>query len=92
VWEDDLREAGSCSNPRTRPNWTQHDTRSNGPKEGVAAPLAEKDLCTKIMIAAGSKKSFDAYERRLQELSRNICTPESKSIRGRGGRHKLLLF
>jgi hypothetical protein len=22
----------------------------------------------------------------------SICTPESKSIRGRGGRHKLLLF
>jgi hypothetical protein len=22
----------------------------------------------------------------------NICTPEFKSIRGRGGRHKLLLF
>jgi hypothetical protein len=22
----------------------------------------------------------------------SICTPESKSVRGRGGRHKLLLF
>jgi hypothetical protein len=32
VWEDELRKAGSCSNPRTRLNWTQHDTRPNGPK------------------------------------------------------------
>jgi hypothetical protein len=54
VWEDDLRESGSCSNPRMRPNWTQHDTQPNGPKYGVAAPLAKKDFCTKIMIAAGS--------------------------------------
>jgi hypothetical protein len=25
-------------------------------------------------------------------FSKSICTPKSKSIRGRGGRHKLLLF
>jgi hypothetical protein len=25
-------------------------------------------------------------------FSESICTPESKFIRGRGGRHKLLLF
>jgi hypothetical protein len=25
-------------------------------------------------------------------FSKSICTPESKSIRGRGGCHKLLLF
>jgi hypothetical protein len=25
-------------------------------------------------------------------FSESICTPESKSIRGRGGSHKLLLF
>jgi hypothetical protein len=27
-----------------------------------------------------------------RSFSKSICTPESKSIRGRGGRHKLLLF
>jgi hypothetical protein len=54
VWEDDLKEAGSCSNPMMRPNWTEHDTRPNGPRQGVATPLAEKGLCTKIMIVAGS--------------------------------------
>jgi hypothetical protein len=29
------------------------------------------------------------YSRSFRE---SICTPESKSIRGRGGHHKLLLF
>jgi hypothetical protein len=27
-----------------------------------------------------------------RSFSKSICTPESNSIRGRGGRHKLLLF
>jgi hypothetical protein len=27
-----------------------------------------------------------------RSFSESICTPESKSIRGRGGHHKLLLF
>jgi hypothetical protein len=30
------------------------DLREVGSKYGVTAPLIEKDLCTKIMIAAGS--------------------------------------
>jgi hypothetical protein len=54
VWDDNLKEAGSCSNPRMHPNWTQRDTQPNGPKYGVAAPLAKKGLYTKIMFAAGS--------------------------------------
>jgi hypothetical protein len=48
------------------------------------------------MIAAGSDMiwtlRFDAYESRHQELSREYLTCESKSIRGRDDRHKLLLF
>jgi hypothetical protein len=32
---------------------------------------------------------MEVYSRSFLE---SICTPESKSIRGRGGRHKLLLF
>jgi hypothetical protein len=28
----------------------------------------------------------------FSSVPESICTPESKSIRGRGGRHKLLLF
>jgi hypothetical protein len=27
-----------------------------------------------------------------RSFPKSICTPKSKSIRGRGGRHKLLLF
>jgi hypothetical protein len=32
VWEDDLMEAGSYTNPRMHLNWALHDTRLNGPK------------------------------------------------------------
>jgi hypothetical protein len=27
-----------------------------------------------------------------RSFAKSVCTPKSKSIRGRGGRHKLLLF
>jgi hypothetical protein len=66
-------EAVSYSNPRTRPNWTQHDTRLNGPKLGVTTLLTEKDLhqnnnCGRVRHDMDLR--FDAYESRLQELSR----------------------
>jgi hypothetical protein len=96
VWEDDLREAGSCSNPRTHPNWMQHDTRPNGPKiwcrttVGRKKSLHQNDDCGRLRHDMDLR--FDVYESRVQDLYRKYCTPESKSIRGRRGRHKLLLF
>jgi hypothetical protein len=53
VWEGDLREAGSYSNPRTRLNWTQYDTRPNGPKIRCRGTVGRKGFYTKIMIAVG---------------------------------------
>jgi hypothetical protein len=35
---------------------------------------------------------FDAYEIDSRSFSESICMPESMSIHGRGGHHKLLLF
>jgi hypothetical protein len=96
VWEDELREAGSYSNPRTHLNWTQHYTWPNGPKYGVAASLAEKCICTKMTIVAGSDVIWTSGLMHMKIYSmgflESICTPESKSICGRGGCHKMLLF
>jgi hypothetical protein len=66
-----------------------------GQKFGVAPPLAEKTLhqnddCGRLRHDMNLR--FDVYESRVQDLYRKYCTPESKSIRGRRGRHKLLLF
>jgi hypothetical protein len=72
VWEDNLREVGSCSNPRTRPNWTQHDTWPNGPKIrcrntiGRKRSLHQNDNCGRLLHDMDLR--FDAYESRLQEL------------------------
>jgi hypothetical protein len=69
VWEDDLREAGSCSNPRMRPNWTKHDTRPNGPKTrcrgtiGRKRSLHQNDDCGQLRHDMYLR--FDAYESRL---------------------------
>jgi hypothetical protein len=58
--------------------------------------LAEKGLCTKMIIVAISDMMWTWGLMRMKVDSRSfpesICTPESKSIRGRGGHHKLLLF
>jgi hypothetical protein len=75
VWDDNLREAGSCSNPRMHPNWTQHDTRPNGPKimyrstVGRERSLHQNDDYGRLQHDMNLR--FDACECRLMELSRN---------------------
>jgi hypothetical protein len=58
--------------------------------------LEEKGLCTKMMIAAGFDMIWTLGLMHMKvdswSFPENICTPESKSIRGWGGYHKLLLF
>ena len=41
-----MKTLGSCKTPRRAPNGTKHDTWSNGPKDGVAAPwqILDADL------------------------------------------------
>jgi hypothetical protein len=95
VWEDDLREAGSCSNPRMHLNWTQHNKAQWAKNKmrrtiGSKRSLHQNDDCSRLQHDMDLR--FHAYHCRLQELSRKYCKPESKFIRGRGGRHKLLLF
>jgi hypothetical protein len=74
VWEDDLREAGSHTNPRTRLNWTQQDTRPNGPKircrstVGRKMSLHQNNDCGRLQHDMDLR--FDTYESRLQDLSR----------------------
>jgi hypothetical protein len=96
VWEDDLRKARSCSNPRTCSNWTQHDTWPNGPKIRCHSTVGRERSLYQMMIAAGSDMIWTSGLMHMKVDSRSflesICTPKSKSIRGRGGRHKLLLF
>jgi hypothetical protein len=74
VWEDNLRVAESCSNPRTCQNWTQHDTQLNGPKircrniVGRKRSLHQNDDYGRLQHDMNLR--FDAYKSRLQELSR----------------------
>jgi hypothetical protein len=71
VWEDDLREAGSCSNPRMRPNWTQHDTWAKircGSTVGRKRSLHQNNDCGHLRHDMDLR--FDTYESRCQELSR----------------------
>jgi hypothetical protein len=72
VWEDDLREAGSCSNPRTRPNWTQHDTQPNGLNKVSQHRWQKRSLHQNDdygRLRHDMDLRFDAYESRLQEIS-----------------------
>jgi hypothetical protein len=69
VWEDHLREAGSCSNPRMHLNWTQHDTWPNGLKircrstVGREGSMHQNDDC--VRIRHDMDLMFDTYESRL---------------------------
>jgi hypothetical protein len=67
-------EAGSCFNPRMRLNWTQHDTRPNGPKircrstVGTKRSMHQNDDCGRLRHDMDLR--FYAYKSRLYELSR----------------------
>ena len=47
-----MKTLGSCKTPRRAPNGPKHDTRSNGPKDGVVAPwqILDADLFRRFLL------------------------------------------
>jgi hypothetical protein len=66
---DNLREAGSCSNARMHPNWTEHDKRPNGQKIRCHSTVGRKrsahqnDNCGRFRHDMDLR--IDVYESRL---------------------------